>query len=95
MSDTNITTLIIALGLLIAAVMAFYFLRGKIKSAEVKAGGVSAKVGTHEPNRTNVKNVEQSTTEGSNNTTINSDNASVDGFKQTAKYNNDLTIGNS
>lgn len=95
MSETNTLTLIIAFILLIAIGLVLYFLRGNIKNAEVKAGRVSARVGTHEPNRTNVKNVEQNTTEGSNKAVINTDNAMIEGVKQTAKNNNELTVGNA
>lgn len=94
MNETTTTTLIVAVALLIAVGLAIFFLRGKIKNAEVKVGGVSAKVGTHEPDRLIVKGVEQTAEKGGNQATIRSANATVDGLKQTAQKDNVLDIGN-
>lgn len=94
MSETTTKALIIAVALLIAIGLVIYFLRGKIKNAEVKGYGVTAKVGTHEPDRLVIKGIEQNAAEGSNKASIHSDNATVDGIKQTAKKDNDLVIGN-
>ena len=99
MSETTTMALIIAATILLV----IFILRDKIKIFKVKGGGMSAevgthstspKVGTHEPDRLVVKGVEQNAAEGSNNAAIHSNNATVDGFKQTAKKGNDLVIGN-
>jgi len=95
MTETNITTLIIAIVLLIAIGLVLFLLRGKVKKAEVRAGVISAKIGTHEPDEMVVKNVEQAAMEGGNSATIRSGNAKVDGFKQVGKHDNVLDIGNS
>lgn len=92
MSDT--TTLIIAAALLIAVGLVVYIMRGQIKNGEVRVGGVTAKVGTHEPDRLVVKGVEQTSEKGSNTTAIRSANVTVDGLKQTAQKDNVLDIGN-
>lgn len=94
MSDKAITILIIAVALLIFFGLAFFMLRGKIKNAKVKAGGVSAEIGTHETDRLVVKSVEQIAEKGGNIATIRSTNAMVDGIKQTAQKDNVLDIGN-
>lgn len=94
MSETTITALIAAVALLIAVAIVVFFLRGKIKNAEVKAGGITAKLATHEPDKTIVKNVDQTAKQGSNHARIHTNTATVEGIKQTAQKDNVLDIGN-
>jgi len=94
MSDETITILIITAALLIFFGLAFFVLRGKIKNAKVKAGGISAEIGAHDPDRLVVKNVEQTAEKGSSTVNIRAANATIDGIKQTAKKDNVLNIGN-
>lgn len=94
MSDTNTNALIITAALLVFFGLAFFLLRGKIKNAKLKAGGVSAEIGTHEPDRLVVKSIEQIAEKGGNAVTLRSTNTTVDGLKQTAQKDNVLNIGN-
>lgn len=94
MSDTTATTLILGAIFTVVACVAIYVLRGKIKNAEVRAGKISAKVGTHEPDRATVKDVEQNSEQGSNTLNIRTTNVKIDGLKQSSQKDNTLEIGN-
>lgn len=93
MSDNNIMTLIIAVALLLAVGLVVFFLRGRIKNAKVQAGGISASVGTHEPDGAVAKNIEQISQQGGNRADLHGVNVTVDGLKQTARKDNTLNIG--
>lgn len=92
MSDT--VTIILILAVLIGVAWLVYVLRHKLKNADVSACGVTAKIGTHEPDKLAVKNIVQLSEQADNRVDIHSNNATVDGVKQTAKKGNVLNIRN-
>ena len=92
--DSTEKVITISVCLLIAFAFAIYFLKGKFKKAEVRAGSISANISSHDPQRLSVDGAEQESSDGKNEMTMKTTDADIKNIKQKAKKDNILNIGN-
>jgi hypothetical protein len=85
---------IVAVCTLVAIISALYFLKHRIRDAEVKTGKISAKLRTHDPDRLVVDGVSQKSVEDGNEAKLRTANATIKNFKQESRKKNVLDIGN-
>ncbi|MYM93060.1 hypothetical protein [Duganella vulcania] len=93
MTETTTSTLIISSAIILAIAIVVIILRGKIRSASIKAGKISGKIETHLPEKTTLKDLVQETSHGSNEIDAKSSSATLENIKQKSKKNNSINIG--